>query len=96
MADAGAVAGPRARRSRACVSATPFVLQQALFTAPGGGATGGLLRGVDLDAPAVRDAIAAQLKLRQPRPARSRAAEPALLLGRELARTPRRRSRATT
>jgi lipoprotein-releasing system permease protein len=39
------------------ISATPFVLQQALFTSPGGGATSGLLRGVDLDSPAVRDAI---------------------------------------
>src|SRR5260370_30232005 len=38
------------------ISATPFVLQQALFTSPGGGATGGLLRGVDLAPPALRDA----------------------------------------
>ena len=34
-------------------SATPFVLQQALFTGQRGGATGGLLRGVDLASPAL-------------------------------------------
>jgi lipoprotein-releasing system permease protein len=44
------------------VSATPFVLQQALFTSPGGGATGGLLRGVDLATPAIRSALAGQVR----------------------------------
>src|SRR4029077_10904343 len=44
-------------------SATPYVLQQALFTSRGGGATGGLLRGVDLDSPAVRASLGAQVKL---------------------------------
>src|SRR5499427_6113017 len=34
--------------------ATPFVVQQALFTGQGRGATGGLLRGVDLASPSVR------------------------------------------
>ncbi len=41
---------------RACEPATPFVLQQALFTSPGGEAHGGLVRGVDLrDAAVLRD-----------------------------------------
>ena len=35
VADGGGARRAGARRSRACVSATPFVLQQALFTAPG-------------------------------------------------------------
>src|SRR5882762_11365655 len=45
-------------------SATPFVLQQALFTGQRGGATGGLLRGVDLASPAVRKQIQATSKRR--------------------------------
>jgi lipoprotein-releasing system permease protein len=68
------------------VSATPFVLQQALFTSPGGGATGGLLRGVDLDSPAVRNALSAQIRLGNVNPLVD-GREPALLLGRELARS---------
>src|SRR6185503_5811384 len=51
-----------------------------------GGATGGLLRGTDLDAPAVRASIAAQLKGGSLDPL-LKGTEPALLLGRELART---------
>src|SRR5207244_7689626 len=42
-------------------SATPFVLQQALFTGQRGGATGGLLRGVNLASPAVRKQIQADI-----------------------------------
>jgi len=68
-------------------SATPFVLQQALFTLRGGGATGGLLRGVDLAAPAVRSALEAQIKLGRLDPLLRTEGEPALLLGRELARS---------
>ncbi len=68
------------------ISATPFVLQQALFTSPGGGATGGLLRGVDLGSPAVRDAISAQVRFGSVTPVIA-GSEPALLLGRELARS---------
>jgi lipoprotein-releasing system permease protein len=68
------------------VSATPFVLQQALFTSSSGGATGGLLRGVDLATPAVRDAIASQVRFGSVEPV-LKGAEPALLLGRELARS---------
>ena len=85
MADAGAVAA-RLRPVSGVLAATPFVLQQALFTVQGGGATGGLLRGVDLDAPAVRETIASQLKGGSLDPLLT-GGEPALLLGRELART---------
>ena len=85
MADAAAVAA-RLRPVSGVLAATPFVLQQALFTVQGGGATGGLLRGVDLDAPAVREVIASQLKGGSLDPL-LQGGEPALLLGRELART---------
>jgi lipoprotein-releasing system permease protein len=68
------------------ISATPFVLQQALFTSGGGGATGGLLRGVDLATPAVRDALTAQVRYGSIKPLLA-GPEPALLLGRELARS---------
>ena len=68
------------------VSATPFVLQQALFTSPNGGATGGLLRGVDLATPAVRDAITTQVRFGSLEPV-LKGSEPALVLGRELARS---------
>ena len=85
MADAAAVAA-RLRPVSGVLAATPFVLQQALFTVQGGGATGGLLRGVDLDAPAVRETIASQLKGGSLDPLLT-GGEPALLLGRELART---------
>ena len=63
-------------------SATPFVLQQALFTA-----TGGLLRGVDLASPAVRKQIQADIGAGSLEPLLRTSGEPALLLGRELART---------
>jgi lipoprotein-releasing system permease protein len=72
---------------RGVKSATPFVLQQALFTARGGGATGGLLRGVDLDSPGVRSALASQIKIGSLEPLLSTEGEPRILLGRELART---------
>ncbi|HET6367311.1 MAG TPA: FtsX-like permease family protein [Pseudomonadales bacterium] len=85
MADAAAVAA-RLRPVSGVLAATPFVLQQALFTVQGGGATGGLLRGVDLDAPAVRETIVSQLKGGSLDPLLT-GGEPALLLGRELART---------
>jgi lipoprotein-releasing system permease protein len=68
-------------------SATPFVLQQALFTARGGGATGGLLRGVDLDSPAVRRGLEGELRLGRLEPLLKQGTDPALLLGRELARS---------
>ena len=85
MADGAAVAA-RLAPVDGVVSATPFVLQQALFTAPGGGATGGLLRGVDLASPAVRAGLAGALKAGSLDPLLARGGEPALVLGRELAR----------
>ena len=68
-------------------SATPFVLQQALFTAQGGAATGGLLRGVDLASPAVRQAITGEIRLGSLDPLLKPDGRPAVLLGRELARS---------
>jgi lipoprotein-releasing system permease protein len=68
-------------------SATPFVVQQALFTGQGRGATGGLLRGVDLTSPSVRAELASELKSGSIDPLLRTSGEPALLLGRELART---------
>jgi lipoprotein-releasing system permease protein len=85
VADAGSLARQVAPVP-GVVSATPFVLQQALFTSPSGGATGGLLRGVDLATPAVRDAIASQVRFGSMEPV-LKGSEPALLLGRELARS---------
>ena len=85
VAEGGALA-ERVAPVAGVVSATPFVLQQALFTSPSGGATGGLLRGVDLATPAVRDAIASQVRFGNLEPVLT-GSEPALLLGRELARS---------
>ncbi|HMH75323.1 MAG TPA: ABC transporter permease, partial [Candidatus Udaeobacter sp.] len=85
VADGGALA-KRVAPVPGVVSATPFVLQQALFTSPNGGATGGLLRGVDLATLAVRDAIATQVRFGSLEPV-LKGSEPALLLGRELARS---------
>ena len=85
VADGGALA-KRVAPVPGVVSATPFVLQQALFTSPNGGATGGLLRGVDLATTAVRDAIAAQVRFGSLEPV-LKGSEPALVLGRELARS---------
>jgi len=86
VADAGALAA-RLGPVKGVKSATPFVLQQALFTARGGGATGGLLRGVDLASPSVRQALASQVRLGSLEALVKPGAEPALLLGRELARS---------
>jgi lipoprotein-releasing system permease protein len=66
-------------------SATPFVLQQALFTSAGGGAHGGLIRGVDLSNPAVVADLRSHLRAGSLQPLE--AGEPTLLLGAELART---------
>src|SRR5256885_5711132 len=49
-------------------SATPFVHQQALFTRSGGGAHGGLIRGIDLTAPAVLEDVTRQLRSGSIRP----------------------------
>jgi lipoprotein-releasing system permease protein len=85
VANAGALVG-RVAPVPGVLSATPFVLQQALFTSPGGGATGGLLRGVDLASPAIRAALASQVRHGSVDPLLG-GSEPALLLGRELARS---------
>jgi lipoprotein-releasing system permease protein len=77
----------RIRPVRGVRSATPFVLQQALFTGQRGGATGGLLRGVDLASPEVRKQLQADVRTGSLDPLLRPGGEPALLLGRELART---------
>jgi lipoprotein-releasing system permease protein len=82
-------AGTLAERVRSVAgvrSATPFVIQQALFTAAGA-ATGGLVRGVDLAVPAVRSNLARHLKTGSLEELAAPGAEPAIVLGRELART---------
>jgi lipoprotein-releasing system permease protein len=66
-------------------SATPFVLQQALFTSGGGLAHGGVVRGVDVGVPAVLADVRAQVRSGRIDPLLS--GEPAILLGAELART---------
>jgi lipoprotein-releasing system permease protein len=86
LPDAGALT-ERAKGVAGVRSAAPFVLQQALFTAHGGGtATGGLLRGVDLEVAAVRDGLAAQVRAGSLEPLLRGDGEPAVLLGRELGR----------
>jgi lipoprotein-releasing system permease protein len=66
-------------------AATPFVLQQALFTSAGGDAHGGLVRGVDFDSRAVREDLRAQL--RSGRLEAAQGEQGGILLGIELART---------
>jgi len=68
-------------------SAAPFVMQQALFTVSGGGATGGLVRGLDFASESVRKDIARQIKMGSLDPVERGGGEPAIILGRELART---------
>ncbi len=82
--DAAALAG-RARGLAGVKAVTPFVLQQALFTGPGGGARGGLLRGVDFRAAGAAADIRSQLRTGDL--AALERGEPAILLGRELARS---------
>jgi lipoprotein-releasing system permease protein len=86
IAGAGALAA-RVMPVKGVRSATPFVLQQALFTARAGGATGGLVRGVDLDSPSVRAALTSEIRLGSLEPLLRTGGEPGILLGRELART---------
>jgi lipoprotein-releasing system permease protein len=85
VADAGALAA-RVAPVKGVKSATPFVLEQALFTARGGRATGGLLRGVDLASATVRGTLASETRLGSVEALLRPNAEPAVLLGRELAR----------
>ncbi len=65
-------------------AATPFVLQQALFTSSGGEAHGGLVRGVDLGNPAVRADLRSQLRSGRLDPLAD--GEGAIMLGVEMAR----------
>jgi lipoprotein-releasing system permease protein len=66
-------------------SATPFVLQQALFTTEGGGAHGGLVRGVALHDPAVFADLKTQVRTGSLTPLVDERS--GILLGSELART---------
>jgi lipoprotein-releasing system permease protein len=84
LADADAVA-ERVRSVPGVRSATPFVLQQALFTSGGGGAHGGLIRGLDLTNPNVLADLRSHLRSGSLDPLQT--GEGALLLGAELART---------
>ena len=68
-------------------SVAPFVMQQALFTVSGGGATGGLVRGVDIASESVRKDLTRQIKMGSLEPLGRSGGEPAIVLGRELART---------
>jgi lipoprotein-releasing system permease protein len=68
-------------------TAAPFVLQQALFSATGGGATGGLVRGVDLSDATVRAELARQITMGGLEELARLGAPPGIVLGRELART---------
>src|SRR5262244_338266 len=86
VADAAEIAS-KVRGVSGVKSATPFVVQQALFTGQGRGATGGLLRGVDLASPSVRAELVSEVKSGSLDPLLRTSGEPALLLGRELART---------
>src|SRR5438477_6114707 len=65
-------------------AATPFVLQQALITSPGGDAHGGLVRGVDTGDPSVMADLKAQARSGQVDALGDN--EGGILLGSELAR----------
>jgi lipoprotein-releasing system permease protein len=61
MTDVASVTA-RVRQVPGVRAATPFVLQQALFTSPGGEAHGGLVRGIDTADPSVAADVRAQLR----------------------------------
>jgi lipoprotein-releasing system permease protein len=84
LADADGVAA-RVREVSGVRSATPFVLQQALFTTEGGGAHGGLVRGVALHDPSVLADLGRQIHSGSLAPLVE--GRPNILLGVELART---------
>ena len=86
MRDAGALVD-RVKEVPGVRSAAPFVVQQALLTVSGGGATGGLVRGVDFAAEWVKRDIGRQLKMGSLEPLERSGGDPAIILGRELART---------
>ena len=84
LADSAAVA-ERIRGVSGVRTATPFVLQQVLFTGVGGATHGGLVRGLDVASPSVRADV--QKQVRSGDVARLAAGEASILLGVELART---------
>jgi lipoprotein-releasing system permease protein len=84
VADPASVTG-RVKKVAGVRAATPFVMQQALFTSAGGEAHGGLVRGVDIADRAVRDDLRTQLRSGSLEPVA--AGEAVVLLGVELART---------
>jgi lipoprotein-releasing system permease protein len=84
LADADGVAA-RVRGVPGVRSATPFVLQQALFTTEGGGSHGGLVRGVALHDPSVLADLKRQIGSGSLAPLLG--GQPSILLGVELART---------
>src|SRR3990172_1686446 len=59
----------------------------SLFAWMGGGATGGLVRGVDIASASVRKDLTRQIKMGSLEPLGRSGGEPAIILGRELART---------
>ena len=84
LADADGMA-KRVREVPGVRSATPFVLQQALFTTEGGGSHGGLVRGVALHDPTVLADLRRQVNAGTVDPLIE--GKPSILLGVELART---------
>jgi lipoprotein-releasing system permease protein len=84
MLDAGRIAG-EVRAVPGVRAATPFVLQQALFTSPGGEAHGGLVRGIDLTDASVAGDLVGQV--RSGRLESFAEGGDGILLGGELART---------
>jgi len=83
MLDGGRVAAV-VREVRGVRAATPFVVQQALFTSPGGEAHGGLVRGVDTSDASVAHDLRSQL--RSGRMESFAEGGDGILLGQELAR----------
>ena len=84
LTDPAAVA-ERVRGVHGVRTATPFVLQQALFTAAGGATHGGLVRGLDFAAPAVSADVGKQVRAGSMAPLVD--GDGAILLGVELARS---------
>ena len=83
LTDSAGVAA-RVREVPGVRAATPFVLQQALFTGPGGDAHGGLVRGIDLQSAEVVADL--RLQVRSGSLDEAAGTEPGILLGVELAR----------
>ena len=75
----------RVRGVRGVRTATPFVLQQVLFTAAGGATHGGLVRGLDFAAPAVSADVQSQVRAGSMAPLVN--GDAAIMLGVELARS---------